>query len=303
MHNLHTNFCKILTLCKQSLKPFLLPNGNVEHYPNPPQMSDIEIIALTITAETLSIPSENHLIAKIKSDYADKFPCLPSRPRFNIRKRRLHTYIAEISNSIMLELSSTNEALIVDSVPLQVCENARAKRSKVCREDPLVQPAKGYCASQRRWYHGFKMQLYITESGLPLASALYPASCHDVNGLDLINDLQLTEREIIADRGYLSTERQFNLFETYKIRIVTPLRRNMDIGKSQWNTTYRYKRKRVETLLSQLLDQMNLRKNYAKTLEGLLTRVVSKLAAVSISQKMNFLNDRPLNHIKFATAT
>ena len=57
MHNLLTNLRKILKLSKQAFQPFLLASGNVQHYPNPPQMSDIEVVALSITAEVLSIPS------------------------------------------------------------------------------------------------------------------------------------------------------------------------------------------------------------------------------------------------------
>ena len=190
----------------------------------------------------------------------------------------------------MLELSSEEEALIVDSVPLQVCKMARSKRSKVCREDPQVQPNKGYCASKDHWYHGFKMQLYVTKSGLPVASAVYSASCHDIHGLDMLEDIQRTDRELVADKGYLSAGSQASLFEEYRVKLVTPLRRNMDLGKSQWNKSYRHKRKRGETLLSQLLDQMKLRKNYAKTLNGLMARVITKLAAVSVSQRINYLN-------------
>jgi len=52
--------------------------------------------------------------------------------------------------------------------------------------------------------------------------------------LDILEDIQLTDKELVADKGYLSAGRQASLFEEYRVKLVMPLRRNMDLGKSQW---------------------------------------------------------------------
>ena len=63
---------------------------------------------------------------------------------------------------------------------------------------------------------------------------------------------------------------------------------NMKTRTSQWNPTYRSVRKRIETLFSQLCDQFMLKRNYAKSLDGLLTRTCSKISSVAALQYLNF---------------
>lgn len=61
-------------------------------------------------------------------------------------------------------------------------------------------------------------------------------------------------------------------------------------------------RKRIETLFSQLCDQHMLKRNYAKTKVGLTIRLLCKITSVTILQYINFQNNKPLNHLKYALA-
>ena len=71
---------------------------------------------------------------------------------------------------------------------------------------------------------------------------------------------------------------------------------------TEWTPKTRYERKRIETVFSQLDDQMLIKRNYAKSLNGLLVRVCSKVSAVAILQYINKQNNKPLNKIKHALA-
>lgn len=57
-------------------------------------------------------------------------------------------------------------------------------------------------------------------------------------------------------------------------------------------------RKRIETLFSQLCDQFMIRRNYAKSFQGLATRVMSKLTALTLIQWLNQRNGNNLNNLK-----
>ena len=59
----------------------------------------------------------------------------------------------------------------------------------------------------------------------------------------------------------------------------------------------------METIFAQLCDQLMLKQNYAKTCDGLTTRIISKGTAVTFLQYLNKQNERPINHIKHALAT
>lgn len=47
---------------------------------------------------------------------------------------------------------------------------------------------------------------------------------------------------------------------------------------------------------------MMLKRNYAKSLSGLKTRLISKIAAVSMLQWINYQQQKPINHLKHALA-
>lgn len=302
MHNFKTNFDKFLRITKSALQDYLLPDGNFKPYHHLPHFSDIEVVTLAITAEALGIDTENLLFSKLKNDYAKDFPTLPHRCNFNRRRKKLNAYIALIGGKLAHKINPTEDKYIIDSIPLPICQNVRISRSRICREDAQVLPARGYHASHKLHYYGFKMQLIITRQGLPISVGLTAANVHDVQYLGMLDDQQLHDCELIADKGYLSLPYQTSLFEQDKIKLITPLRSNMKTRISQWNPAYRSVRKRIETLFSQLCDQFMLKRNYAKSLTGLLTRACSKISSVAALQYLNFKNNRPLNLIKHALA-
>ena len=72
-------------------------------------------------------------------------------------------------------------------------------------------------------YYGFKMQLMITQKGVPISVGITSANLHDVKYLGLLdNKAQLSDYELIADKGYLSAQYQTRLFEEDKIKLITP---------------------------------------------------------------------------------
>ena len=106
---------------------------------------------------------------------------------------------------------------------------------------------------------------------------------------------------LIGDKGYLSSQVQLDLFHYSNVKLETPKRSNQK-KESQWHPIFRKSRKRIETLFSQLCDQMMLKRNYAKTINGLKTRLISKIAAVTILQYINQQQNKPINHLKHALA-
>lgn len=83
MHNLYTNYLKILGIAKQLFAEQTNEKGNFFTYPHLPKLSDIEVVSLALTAEALSIDSENLLFHKLQAEYRAHFPPLPDRSNFN----------------------------------------------------------------------------------------------------------------------------------------------------------------------------------------------------------------------------
>jgi hypothetical protein len=56
----------------------------------------------------------------------------------------------------------------------------------------------------------------------------------------------------------------------------------------------------AETFFAQMWAQLNLKRNYAKSYDGLVTRLTSKLSAMSLLHWINHQNKRNLDQIKHA---
>ena len=259
-----------------------------------PKLSNMDLIAMNITAEYMSIDSECQLFRVISGTYLQG---LIERSVYNKRKRKLFSILENVRKTLAKSFSESEEYFIVDSMPLEICKNARANRSTICKEQEYCYPDKGYSASQNLYYYGYKLHGICTVTGVFHSIDITPASVHDIHYLKDIKS-QLSDCVLIGDKGYLSSEYQLNLFETVNVKLETPKRTNQKGFKKQ-PYIFRKSRKRVETLFSQLCDQFLIRRNYAKTFEGFKTRVLSKITAMTMIQYLNkSVFNRPINHLK-----
>lgn len=79
MCNLYAKFVKILEICKHFSGNLVNEKGNVPRRGVVPKFSDLEVVALTLAAETESIDSENWLFEHKLNDCRDMIPNLISR--------------------------------------------------------------------------------------------------------------------------------------------------------------------------------------------------------------------------------
>ena len=209
--------------------------------------------------------------------------------------------IEKFSQNIARKMSVDEEYFIVDSIPIPICKTVREKRSKICKETFETSPGKGFSAVSQSFIFGYKLHMVTTIKGIYYSMDLTKANVHDIHYLNDVKYSGLNNCTLIADKGYLSAQVQTDLFHQCSIKLTTPNRANQK-QKTAWHQIFRKSRKRIETLFSQLCDQFHLKRNYAKSFAGVTTRIISKIAAVSCLQYINLLNNKPINHLKFAVA-
>lgn len=297
MHDIYRNYSKVFQTIKSLELPIFDELGNVARHGLRPQFSDLEVISLVLTAEYMSLDSENWLFNKIKSDYSHQFPNLIDRSRYNRRKRQLFPVLEIVRKELAAKFLEFEEYFIIDSMPLEVCKIAREKRSSICKEYYESSPDKGFCASQNFYFYGYKLQGVCSVNGVFHSIELTKASIHDTTFLQEMN-AQLSDCVLIGDKGYLSSSVQLDLFHSANIKLETPKRRNqINYKKQAW--VFRKTRKRLETLFSQLCDQFMIRRNYAKSFSGFKTRILAKITALTLVQFINkFDFNRPINNLK-----
>jgi hypothetical protein len=297
MHNFHAIFRKILEICKQFSYDLVNTEGNSRRRGVVPRFSDIEVIALSLTAETLSIDSENYLFRKL-AESKKEIPNLISRRQFNDRRKSTSELCEKIRKRIADSIDGGEKYFCIDSKPIEVCRMSRSKRCKMGRKNYKKAPNFGYCASQREHYYGYKLHALCGLSGVIHSYDLTKASVHDIRYLQDVK-LEYHDCSIFGDRGYIGQEVQLNLFESVNIKLDCPYRLNQKDWKPQF-IPFAKARKRIETIFSQLNDQFMLIRNYAKETDGLFARIIGKISAFTILQHINNLNNNPIGRVKYA---
>ena len=107
----------------------------------------------------------------------------------------------------------------IDSTALEVCDNHRIHNHKVF--EGFAEHGKGSMG----WFYGLKLHLVINDCGEILACQLTPGNIDDRKPvLALCKSLF---GKLIADRGYISHSLFEQLLETFKVQLITRLKKNM----------------------------------------------------------------------------
>ena len=215
-----------------------------------PKMSDIEVVALSLIAEFMSIDSENSLFKQL---IPGEIPNLIEQSRFNKRRKKLFLFSEQIRTKLAARFLRFEDYFILDNMPLEICKFSRHNRIKICKDDFETAPSKGFCTSQNNWFFGYKLHGVCYVSGVFHSLDITKAEVHDVHFLKNIKQ-QISDCVQLGDRGYLSESIQLDLFQSVNIKLETPKRMNKVNYKPQ-PYVFRKSRKRIETLFSQLCDQ------------------------------------------------
>ena len=298
MHNFIAKFRKILGIYKKFAGNRVTEAGNVPRRGVIPKFSDLEVIALSATAEAFGFDSENCLFKRLEAERGDLLPNLISRRQYNQRRKQTYLLGEEIRRDIASAMDGGESVFSIDSKPVKVCQNARAKRCVMGRDNLEKAPAWGYCSSQNVYYYGYKLHAICGISGVIHSYDMTAANVHDLHYLKDVK-WEYHDCMMLGDKGYLSAAIQLDLFETARITLDVPYRLNQ----KNWRPpTWAYKkfRKRIETLFSQLNDQFMMIRNYAKQPLGLFTRTAAKVASLTVLQYVNFVNNRQIGQVKYA---
>lgn len=277
-----TAFVMIDELYKQFAPPVVSKRRHVLNA----KLSDSEIITISICGELVGIDSENAWYSFVKKNYRHLFPSLCSRSRFN-RTRRALLQVTELLRQKLLTAFSMplSQYFVIDSFPLAVCKFGRARYCRSFRSDGANY---GKCPSKKETYFGYKVHALITLEGFITSFEVTPASVDDREGLRdmVINQPGLV---VLGDKGYVG-ETLTQEMKTQGICLMSLKRSN---SKQDWPRPVRQLifrlRRRVETVFSQLSEQLNAERVIAKSFQGLCVRLVNKILAYNLCLAMNYL--------------
>ena len=240
-----------------------------------PQMTDSEVLTMEIVGEILGFDTDKDIFGFFRDFYGHYFPTLTSRVSF-VRhaanlcdvKKRLFEHIAQ---------RFTDVVCIIDSFPVPVCRFARARFSKLFRGIAAYGKELG-----NQTFYGFRLHVKINSLGMIQAFDMAPANVHDIRMLG-----ELTEGDkgiLLGDRAYLSEPLHRELLEEQGLELSVPTKYSEP---TQLTPDQLRKRKRlrrsIETMGSQLVHDLHVKKIWARDLWHLANRICRKILAHTFS--------------------
>ena len=199
-------------------------------------------------------------------------PHMLGKSRFN---RRLHQ-IGELLSDLFFHIGQAVKELnigttyCIDSFPVSVCQNIRIINSRIVQGEEY----RGYCASKRTYFYGFKVHMIVTSNGIPVEFTFTTGNKHDLDGLKQL-PVNLPEgSEVLADCAY-TDYRLEDMLADNGVNLLAARKRN---SKHPHNPCKEYLisigRKNVETAFSDIAKYMP-KKIHAVTDTGFLIKLIA----------------------------
>lgn len=302
--NLEDLFCIVYCVSDDYYKLLIGYQKNLRLSNNrDPVFTDSEVISIALVGELKGENSQRSWWRFVNKNYRHLFPHLCDRTRYGRRLRKLRILMEMIRQQFLFQLDvNFDRYRLVDSFPLRLL-----KLQRLCGSScPFEYAATlGYCDSFKEYFYGFKVHILTDLRGIPVAFVLTPAHPHDTQGFkQLLNEmielgLNNVTLIVVGDKGYVGEEYARHLKDTYGVEMLAIKRQyNKDIPESALNGLLSRTRKIIETTNSLLTGVMNANWTYCRSIEGLITRMVTKITAFNLANYLNSLLQQPLLEIK-----
>ena len=219
----------------------------------------------------MGISSDRQFLGLVGYRLPGWFPHLPDQSQYNRRLRALTGLLTAVQQRLAGLLDSGG-ARLADGTLIGVANYAGcASRSEFAGAANY-----GYCAAKSEWVWGVRLVLRTDRRGLPLGYTLVPANEHRRPLLDLVE----AGETVIADKGLWG--RAYNeKMECAQVRLLTPSRERT-IDNADRERRHAGQRLTIESVFSNLKEQMRLERHLAKTPRGLAQRIAQRLLALTL---------------------
>ena len=255
-----------------------------------PQLSDAELVTLAVIQVLLRYNTEARFIRYAHAHLRPWFLYLPNRAGYNKRLRRSAGLLQHVIGWLAQNSPSWDDDLwLVDSTPVECARS----RQTVQRSDLGGWAEYGYCPSHSRYFWGLRLHLVATPAGLPIGFALAGAKADERDtALGILEAAGLTRQGqvLIADKGYRSAEFETALNEA-GITLIRPATKSESPRAGQ--RFLKPFRQTIESIYNTLKDQLGLERHHGRTPQGVTTRVLQRLLALTAVVWHNQTTNQP----------
>lgn len=207
-------------------------------------------------------------------------PKMLSKSRFNRRMHKIGDLLADMffHTGEVIKSLNINQIYSIDSFPVAVCHNIRIPNCRIIKEKEY----RGYNASKRIYFHGFKVHVVVTADGIPVEYTFTTGNKHDLDGIKQMPLNLPTGSEIMADSAYTDYDLEEMLADD-GIHLRAARKNN---SKRPLNPCREYlitlQRKRVETTFSDIAKLLP-KSIHAVTKEGFIIKLIAFIWAYTFN--------------------
>jgi hypothetical protein len=236
-----------------------------------PKLSDAEVLTIEIVGEYLGIDTDEYLYAYFRRHYEEWFPALPEVHRTTFTRQAANLWVAKarLRKHLLGRIRFDPEVSLIDSFPVPVCRFARAYRCRRLAEES----AFGYDEMTKQTFYGLRAHLRVCWPGVIVDAELAPANAHD---LPLAEELlEGAKGWALGDRNYWSPDLIERLGKE-GLTLLAPYKSKKE-EKEPWPRWLVQKRRRIETVISQMAERYQAKKVWARDRWHLTSRFLRKV--------------------------
>ena len=251
----------------------------------PALTSDAELVALAVAQAAIGISSDRDFLGLIGRVLPGWFPHLPDQSQYNRRLRGLVELFSIVQQRLARWLD-TGGVRLSDGTLIGVANYPGCQR----RSEFAGFARFGFAKSQHRFVYGVRLVLLTDDRGLPLGYTIVPANEKEYEPLaDLLTGTP--SAVVVADKGFWGRDYARRLAAD-GTTLLTPEKArtaaNLDRERALAST-----RLVIESVFSNLKEQMRLERHLARTPTGLVLRIAQRILALTIGMLLNTLSGRP----------
>lgn len=239
-----------------------------------PKLADSVVLTCEFVGEFLGYDTDTGIFRYFRRHHAALFPRLTQVHRTTFTRQGANLWaVKDVLHRHLLHRIRRDPTLwILDSFPVPVCRFARAYRCRILAEEATY----GYDEMAKQTFYGLRGHLRIEWPGVIVRLDLAPANAHDVTVAP-----EMTEKASgfgLGDRNYWSPRLFAELAEA-GARLIAPKKKGQS---PHWSVTLTQRRRRIETVIGQLVERFNAKRVWARDRWHMTSRWLRKLCSHTI---------------------